>query len=215
MSTKNVQTAQFDPTGMSTYQGMQGGLGTAVNSYMNNPFSNPFFQTQQQMGMNQANMQGQTGMSNITRNIGMSGMQQNSPAALEMMNNQARSNSGMRAQLGFLNPMQNAFTAQQGAMGIAAGYKPLQTGQTQQQSGLGSWLPSLVGGGISALTGGLFGGGGGSAPQMSSMGTASFNQSSPFLQGNQGYNPFGSNPGMSFNQMSPNGYNMPSSPFAQ
>jgi hypothetical protein len=176
MSTKTQQTGQFNAQGMNTYNNMQGGFGTAVNSYMSNPFSNPFMQQQQQMGTNQANQTGQTAMSNITRNWNMTGSSGNNPAYMEMINNQARMNSQQRSQLGFQNPMQNAFTAQQNAMGMASQYKPLQTGSTQSQSGLGSWLPQIVGGGLSALTGGLMGGGGstsqagGSGMQMPSFG---------------------------------------------
>lgn len=163
MSTKNVTTSAlaFDPTSMGTYQGLQGGLGSAISSYMTNPFSNPFFQTQQQMGTNQANLLGGTNLSNIARNWTASGMGgSQSPAMLEMMNNQMRANSGMRAQLGFLNPMQNAFTAQQNAMGLASQYRPLQTGgtQTQTQSGVGSWLPQLAGAALGMAGGALTGG---------------------------------------------------------
>src|SRR6266436_10135711 len=96
MSTKTQQTSvnSYDPTSMSTYQGMQGGLGSAIGGYMNNPFSNPFFQTQQQMGNQQANLLGGTAMSNISRNMLLSGMGgNNNPAALEMMNNQMRANT--------------------------------------------------------------------------------------------------------------------------
>src|ERR1700676_1738397 len=95
MSTNNKQTMsnQYDPTALSTYQGMQGGLGTAIGGYMNNPFSNPFMGQQQQMGNNQANTMGQTAMSNATRNWNMSGISGTSPMAMEMMNNQMRQNS--------------------------------------------------------------------------------------------------------------------------
>lgn len=169
MSTKNQTSTQFNQSGMDSYNSMMPSFSNAVNGYMNNPFSNPFFQTQQQMGNNQANMMGQTAMSNISRNNSMSGIASNSPAALEMMNNQSRQNSSNRANLGFLSPMQNAFTAQQNSMSMAGNFKPLQTGQTQTQSGLGSWLPSLLGGGLSMLTGGLMGKGGAGGAAMGAM----------------------------------------------
>lgn len=218
MSTKKVSTqrSQFDPTAMSTYQGLQGGLGAAISGYMNNPFSNPFFQTQQQMGTQQANLTGQTGMSNVARNIGMSGMSQSSPAALEMMNNQARANSSSRANLGFLAPMQNAFTAQQSAMGMAEQYRPLQTGgtTTETQSGVGSWLPQILGGGLSLLTGGLLGGGtssGGGGGAMSGTMGAMQSAMSP-MQGPTS-SPLSFGP---MGQGEPNvgGYNFGPSPFA-
>lgn len=224
MSTKttNTTTNTYDPTSMSTYQGMQGGLGSAIGGYMNNPFSNPFMQTQMQMGTNQANQLGGSAMSNISRNMTASGMSgSNNPAALEMMQNQSRANSGMRANLGFLAPMQNAFTAQQNAMGLASQYRPLQTGgtQTQTKSGLGTWLPQLIGGGISALTGGLMGGMAGSGGQqqsdaqmsnvwnsgaMTNMPTGGGAYNSPFTSQMPGF-------GMSGGSIPGGGYNMPQS----
>src|SRR5882757_8870440 len=103
MSTKNTQTSTntYDPTSMSTFQGMQGGLSSTIGGYMNNPFNNPFMQQQMSMGNRQANLYGGSAMSNLLRNQTASGMSQNSPASLEMMQNQARANAGMRAQLGF------------------------------------------------------------------------------------------------------------------
>src|SRR6266446_10833824 len=163
MSTTNTQTStnQYNQAGMSAYNQMTPAFSQMAMGYMNNPFQNPFFQQQQQMGNQQANLMGGSAMSNIARNWTASGMgQSNNPAMLEMMQNQSRANSGMRANLGFLNPMQNAFTAQQNAMGLASQYRPLQTGgtQTQTQSGLGSWLPQLAGAAIGMGTMGMTGG---------------------------------------------------------
>lgn len=210
MSTKNTTTANYNQAGMGAYNSMMPGFSSTVNSYMNNPFSNPFFQTQQQMGYNQANMQGQSAMSNISRNNSMSGLSSNSPAALEMMNNQSRANSSNRSNLGFLAPMQNAQTIQQQSMQMAGNFKPLQTGQTQTQGGLGSWLPSLLGGGLSMLTGGLMGGGGGGMPQ--SAGQVNNVWGSGAMTGmSAGSNPFS----MPSNMSAPDvgGYNFGNSPF--
>lgn len=195
MSTKTQQTSTntYDPTSMGVYQGMQGGLGSAIGGYMNNPFSNPFMQTQMQMGNNQANLYGGTAMSNISRNMTASGMGgSNNPAGLEMMNNQMRATSGMRSQLGFLNPMQNAFTAQQNAMQLGSQYRPLQTGgtQTQTQGGLGSWLPQLAGAAIGAvgmgMTGGMSGMSGGLAGMKGGSGMAA-GLGSGYGSGQMGY----------------------------
>src|SRR6266550_2222258 len=125
MSTTNTQqtTGQFNQAGMGAYNQMMPAFSQMAMGYMNNPFNNPFMQQQMQMGNNQANLMGGSAMSNLMRNQTASGMSQNSPAALEMMQNQMRANSGMRANLGFLNPMQNAFTAQQNAMGLASQYR--------------------------------------------------------------------------------------------
>jgi len=78
-----------------------------------------------------------------------------------MMQNQGRANTGLQAQLGFLNPVQNALGMQQWATNAAESYKPLQTGGTSTEStgGLGTWLPQVLGAGLGAVTGGLGGGG--------------------------------------------------------
>ena len=153
MSTTNTTTGNFNSAGMNAYNSMMPGYASTVNSYMNNPFGNPFMQQQQQMGTNQANNIGQTGMANTTRNLNMSGISQNSPAALQMMQQQQMQNSATRANLGFLQPMQNAMGMQQSAMSMAGQFKPLQTGQTQSQGGLGQYA-SLLSGGLGLLTGG-------------------------------------------------------------
>jgi hypothetical protein len=178
-TSKTSQQSQFDPGAMQQYQGMQGGLGKTINSYMTNPFGNPFMQTQQQMGTRQAQNMGGTQMSGLLQNMTNSGMQggASSPAGLEMQQNQARANTGQQANLGFLAPMQNALGMQQNAMGLAENYRPLQTGQNQTQStgGLGTWLPQLMGAAVGGLTGmgglgSLFGGGGGGGGQYAGAG---------------------------------------------
>jgi hypothetical protein len=204
MSTKTTQTQQafFDPTSMGAFGQMTGALGPAVSGYIQNPFTNPFFQTQQQMGTQQANLMGQAGMSTLLSNLRAQGISQSSPAAMQMMQQQAMQSSANRANLGFLAPMQSAQAMQQSAMGLAAGYRPLQTGgqQTQMQTGLGSWLPQVAGLGLGLATGGgmgMFGrgaGGGGSTPspfmpgpwstgQMPTTGTYNYpSLQSPFMQ---------------------------------
>ena len=162
-TTKTDQSSKFDPGAMQTYQGLQGGLGDMLKGYINSPFSNPFFQTQQQMGTRQAQNLGGMQMGNVARNLtasGLGGGGSMSPFAMEMMQNQGRANTGMQANLGFLNPVQNALGMQQFAGGLASQYRPLQTGQQQTQStgGLGTWLPQVAGMGLGLLGAG-FGGG--------------------------------------------------------
>lgn len=195
MSTVNKQTSTnaFSQQGMDAYNQMTPAFSSMATGYMNNPFSNPFFQQQQQMGNQQANMVGQSAMSNITRNMNMSGMGgSNNPAALEMMNNQSRQNSQMRNQMGFMNPMQNAFTAQQNFGQMASQFRPLQTGQTQtqSQSGLGSWLPQLAGAGLGIATGGMSGMAGTFAKglgRFGQQGTGTTPMGSGYGSGNMGY----------------------------
>jgi hypothetical protein len=204
---------------MGAYNSMMPGYASTVNSYMNNPFGNPFMQQQQQMGTNQANNLGATGMANTTRNLNMSGISQNSPAALQMMQQQMMNNSSTKANLGFLQPMQNALGMQQSAMQQAGSFKPLQTGQTQSQGGVGSWLPQILGGGLSLLTGGLLGGGGGGAAQTAGQvnnvwgSGAMTNMSSPMT--GAGFGSYGGGTSMGQNAPDAGGYNFAMNPFMQ
>jgi hypothetical protein len=204
-TSKTNQQNQYDPGSLSTYQGLQGGLGSMLNSYMNNPFGNPFFQTQQQLGTSQAHNMGQTAMSGLQQNQNASGMGggATNPAALEMQQNQARANTGLQAGLGFLAPVQNAQQMQQYAGGLASQYRPLQTGQNQTQStgGLGTWLPQVAGMALGGLTGGpgagLFGqgltGAAGMGPQYGASGMSNANNN--LLSGNLGSGFAGTTPG--------------------
>jgi len=206
---KSQQTANFDPQALSTYQGLQGGLGQLLQGYMNNPFGNPFFQTQQQLGTRQAQNLSGTSTSNLLRNMTASNMfgGASSPAGTEMLQNQGRANTGLQANLGFLNPVQNALGLQTWAGGLANQYRPLQTGQqtTQSTGGLGTWLPQVIGAGLGAATGGmssLFGGispmmhqFGGSAPGLTGSGSGGFAGLPTNFPGSSGGNPFGSQPG--------------------
>lgn len=165
---------------MQAYNQMIPGFSQTAMGYMQNPFSNPFFQTQQQLGTRQAQQLGGTQMSSLLHNMLAGGMAggASSPAGLEMLQNQARANTGLQANLGFLSPVQNALQQQQYYSGLASGFRPLQTGQTQTEKtgGLGSWLPQVAGMALGAA-GGLFGGGaggGGGTP-----GAASYNMSDP------------------------------------
>src|SRR2546425_856448 len=71
---KTAQSGTFDPQSMESFHTLLSGLTPMLGGYMANPFGNPFFQQQQQMGTRQAANLGQTGMSNITRNLTASGL---------------------------------------------------------------------------------------------------------------------------------------------
>jgi len=191
---KTQQQASFAPTGMAAYNQLQNPFASTTQGYIQNPFSNPFFQTQQQLGTRQAQNLGGTNISNLLHNFGTSGTGGASgtlaPFQQEMLQNQARANTGLQSQLGFLNPVMNALGLQQNALGMAAGYRPLQTGGTTTQStqGLGTWLPQVANLGLGLATGGLggglFGGVGrgmptGGTPGMQDTAMSSFNQANP------------------------------------
>lgn len=148
----DTQTGKYDPGSMQLFQGLTGSLGPLMQGFMNNPYGNQQFQLEQQLGNTQARNMGQTATSGLLNNAigsGMAGGASN-PAMTEMLQNQARANTGLQANLGFLAPTQAAQQRQFGTMGLAAGYRPLQTGQQDVQStqGLGTWLPQLLNAGM-------------------------------------------------------------------
>lgn len=203
---------------MNFFQGLTNQLGPLMQGFMQNPYGNQQFRTEQQLGSQQARNLGQSATSGLVNNMTGSGMAggASNPAATEMLQNQARANTGTQANLGFLAPTQAAQQRQFGTMGLAANYRPLQTGQTQTQStgGLGTWLPQVAGMALGGLTGGLTGGMGGGlfgshSPQMQGFaggdinaglptggggGFAGFGGTSPFSWGGAGGTP-GFNPG--------------------
>jgi hypothetical protein len=151
---------------MGSYNTLMSQFGPLLSGFMNNPFGTQQFKMGQQLGNSQAQNLNQTATSGLINNMTGSGMAggASNPAAAEMLQNQARQGTNTTANLGFIQPTQNALQMQQNAIGTAANFKPLQTGGTNTQStqGLGTWLPQLAGaalGGLSsAFTGGLTGG---------------------------------------------------------
>lgn len=150
---------------MGAFNQLMQQFGPTLSGFMTNPFGTQQFKLGQLLGTSQANNLNQTATRGLTNNMigsGMAGGASN-PAATEMLQNQARANTSNTANLGFLQPTQNALALQQGALNTAANFKPLQTGGTQTQStgGLGTRLPQLIGAGLGAAgniaTGGLSG----------------------------------------------------------
>jgi hypothetical protein len=91
------------------------------------------------------------------------GINQSSPFFAAQLGKLQRQQSANQAG-GYNNLLLQASQLRQQALGQAGSYRPLQTGQTQtqQQSGLGTWLPQLIGAGL-GIAGGAMGGGAGLA----------------------------------------------------
>lgn len=169
----STQTNAYNPNSMGTYNNLMSQLGNILPGFMNNPFGTQQFKTGQQLGTTQANNLNQSATSGLMKNMigsGMAGGASN-PAATEMLQNQARANTANTANLGFVQPTQQALGTQQAAINTAANFKPLQTGGTNVQStqGLGTWLPQVLSAGAGILSGGLNNGlfSGGISPAMS------------------------------------------------
>jgi len=183
-SSDNQSNLNFDPGSMSLYKNLTGNAGNVLNQYMNNPFTNAFYQMGLQTSQKGAMQQGQNNIQAMLQNMKVSGLGGASGAGFQQaqLGKIGRSNASMLSQANLGNVM-NAFQRQLGATGMGMAFQPLMTGekshgqQTQQTGGLGTWLPQLAGaafGGLTGGLGGLFGGGGGAgsgliSPTMSSM----------------------------------------------
>ena len=168
----------YDPASLEQYRQLQPQIGKTLGDFMGDPWKSGYFQqalgrSQEQIGqMGRTNLQGVLNLAGQS-GLGTSGM----PAYLA-------SEAG-RVQRGTQRMQSNALTdlllgagqARLQAAGMAQGYNPLETGQTQtgrtqtdmeadtQRSGRssqtqtqqqkGGWLAPLIGAGVGAVTGGL------------------------------------------------------------
>ena len=151
MSTKttNTQQAAFDPQSMSFYQGLLPQIQQGLSYFMNtNPMQNPLFQAAYGQNMRGALGQGLSMLPHIASS-GWGGQLQ----PFQMGNLQNAAKGGLMGRQGaFTGAMGSAIAPQMQATGTAAGFNPLQIGGTTtgSQTGLGSWLPSLLSAGVGA-----------------------------------------------------------------
>lgn len=161
MSTKttDTNTIQYDPGSKGVYSSLQSPIGNTLSQFMQNPLTSSFFNQRVGMGQNQISKMGASGMQSLlsnNRNMGGGG---SNPFLQSQIARQGRATSGLMSN-NFLNQLMQANQLQLGATGMAQSYNPLMTGSTgtQTKSGLGTWLPQLIGslGGaaIGAFTGG-------------------------------------------------------------
>jgi hypothetical protein len=163
MSTKNVDTTQgnYNQGSMNTFNSFQPNIQSNINDFMKNPLQSTFFNTQLQMANRQNaasfGANNQTMMQNYAAGGGGIG---NTAAYMQsnLLRNQ-RALSGANSN-SFNNLLLGANQLRFGATSGAMNYRPLQTGQTQTktQSGLGTWLPQVLGGAL-GIAGGIASGG--------------------------------------------------------
>lgn len=169
------QKASYDPQSLANYHTANDAATNTLTSYMQDPYKNGFFNQTLAMGQRQIGSQTSTQYANLRARLNQGGWGNgtgDNPAFAASMNNQImRANSGNQATM--LNSLLSQYGTQRlQAAGMANALQPLNTGQTgnssgtstSQTSGLGTWLPQVlgaaVGGVASAATGGLMGGGG-------------------------------------------------------
>lgn len=149
---------QYDPQAMAGYHQAV----TAMQGMAANPFNNPFYNLSLSQNMGGANRMNATATQALGTSLRQRGIDENSPMAAAMSAYQNRVNSGNNANA-FL---QAANTAQANYWNSISGLThPLQTGSsgtstgqmqgtsTEGTSGLGSWLPQVVGAGVGVATG--------------------------------------------------------------
>lgn len=183
MGTKQTTTTtnQFSPAGMSTYNALQGPMSSLLNSNISSPYNNTGFNTRM--------AQGTAANRGFGASAGASTRQANSALGTTggtAFNNyqtasQGRANAANQGQMSN-NLILGAAQNRNQSLSAAMNYRPLQTGgtQVQQTSGLGTWLPQVIGAGISAA-GTAFGMPGlgkafGGTPFSSGAGQQGFNQ---------------------------------------
>jgi hypothetical protein len=166
MPTKKTTTNTYNPQSLSQY-GQLGGAGTStLLDFMQNPLSSMFFNLQNQMAQKGIGQQQQSQVSTLMNNSKQFGSGGSNPYLQSILAQAQRSGSGQSANA--LNQLLiNAGNLRFSAAGQGLGYQPLQTGGTQQTTGLGTWLPQLAGGALGMLSGGL----GGSNPLSTAMGS--------------------------------------------
>jgi len=201
----------YDPASMARYQTAQGQALGGLQEFANNPFQSSFFNTLAQMQRQNVGQQGQSAVQSLLQNARTAGYSTSSPYMQSLMAQQSRAQSGQQAQgfnsllammpglrmqaLGMMqggfNPLQTGGTQQQSYKGNMTGQQNSQ--QTQQMSGLGTWLPQLIGGGLGMLSGlggagsllskggGSMGYGGAMQPPSGGAGFGSLSTQNPFL----------------------------------
>lgn len=197
-SNNSAWNNNFAPGSMANYQALQGSYVPALQDLINNPLGNPMFQAMagnmraQVGGNNAASMQTLT--NNMTQFGGAS-----SPFMASQMARLGRTTSSQQAG-GYNNLLIQAMQQRMQGLGMAGSFNPLVTGgnqsqsytgnmtgsssgqQTQQQSGLGTWLPQLLSAGLGGAMNFLpKGGGGGVGALPTSSPGSSFAANNPFL----------------------------------
>ncbi len=164
MSTK-TQTNQssssalnYDPSSLSLYKNLTGAGGKVLSGYMNNPFGNPAYTMGLQQSVRGATQAGANNMQALTQRMKASGLTGQAGAGFLQAQGaqQGRANQSLLSQANIANVMA-AMQRQLGATGMGMSYSPLMTGENSQgqstttKSGLGTWLPQLIGAGVSGL----------------------------------------------------------------
>lgn len=161
----NTSSLQFNPIAQGVYNNLQQGAGSTLGVYINNPFGNAMYQMGASQTAKGAQTAGNTNMQALLQNMKAQGLGgQAGQGWLGAQQAQTgRANQAMAAG-GNVQNVLAALQRQMAATGMGMSYSPQLTGQSgnfsqsSTQSGLGTWLPQLLGAGLSAGMGAMTGG---------------------------------------------------------
>lgn len=162
-SSKN--TLNYDPKSKGLYDQLTQGGGSFLQGLINNPFGNASYKLGLGQSMKGAAQGGQNNINALMQNQKVSGLGGNAGAGFlqAQLGKTGRANQSMMSNANLSNVM-NALQRQMTATGMGMSFNPLLTGETgksqttEQTSGLGTWLPQLLGGLASGAMGAMTGG---------------------------------------------------------
>jgi hypothetical protein len=153
MSQKRQSTYQnnYSQPAMQTYQGLQPQATQSMQDDMGDPSQNPFLQQQQSMVGQSINQLGQSSNQQIQQSLASTGQGNNGALSLYLQRKSQMNTQGQQSDASN-NLLLEASNLRNNAISGSMSYNPLQTGgqQAQTTSGLGTWLPQLVGAGLQA-----------------------------------------------------------------
>lgn len=156
MNKTTTSTNQYAPGAMANYSSWMSQLSPMLSQMMSNPFGSPSFNMNLQQQTKAASALGQRSLQNSMQSFGAQGLGTTGGAMQQLMSQMSRYGSNLQMQ-GYNNAFNQAQTNQWNAASLGSNVfgNPLVTGNTQVQktSGLGTWLPQVLSGGLSALTG--------------------------------------------------------------
>ena len=173
MSTKtstsqaSTNKLNYDPNALNLYQNLIRSGGMQLSNLMNQPLSSPLYQMGLGQSIKGATAGGANNMGALQQLMRTSGFTGTGGQGFQSAQTAkiGRANQGLVAGANTANVM-NALQRQLQATGMAMSFQPLLKGtsgtsqSTQTQSGLGTWLPQLLGAGLGMATSGLTSGAG-------------------------------------------------------
>jgi hypothetical protein len=150
-----TNTNQYAGNSLGNYNSWASQLMPMLQGMMSNPFGSPSFNMNLQQQTKAANALGQRTMQNSMHSFGSQGLGTTGGAMTSLMSKMSRYGSNVQMQ-GYNNAFNQAQSNQWNAASLGSNFfgNPLVTGNTstEKTSGLGTWLPQLLGAGLGGLS---------------------------------------------------------------